>query len=108
MSAPLTDTAASAPGAVLTTLYTVPASRRAQIRLLQVTNIAAAGKTFRFAISPNGAAIANEHYLAYDTALAANDRDAWSGVVLGAGDIVRVYGSDANVVFFLSYYEDDV
>ena len=108
MAAPLVDTITSAPGAVLTPLYPVPTNRRAQVRLLQVTNIAAAGKTFRIAISPNGAAIANDHYIAYDTALAANDRDAWSGIVLGSSDIVRVYGSDANVVFLISLYEDDV
>lgn len=102
------NTVASAPGAVLTSLYTVPTGKRANVRLLNVANIAAAGKTFRVAISPAGAAIDNSHYLAYDTAIAANSRDSWKDIVLDAGDIVRVYGSDANVTFFLSYYEDSV
>lgn len=107
MAAAIANTAALTPGAALTALYTVPASRRANLRFLQITNIAAAGKTFRLAISPDGAAIDNAHYLAYDMAVAANDNVAWSGILLGAGDIVRVYGSDNNVQFFASYYEDD-
>jgi hypothetical protein len=107
MAAAIANTATSTPGAVLSVLYTVPAARRANLRYLQVTNIAAAGKTFRLAISTDGAAIADAHYLAYDMAVAANDNVAWSGMLLGAGDIVRVYGSDANVQFQISYYEDD-
>ena len=102
------NTVSSAPGAVLTNLYTVAAGKRSHVRYLQVTNIAGSAKTFRLAISPDGAAIANDHYLAYDMALPANDNIAWSGIMLGEADIVRVYGSDANVVFFLSYYQDDV
>jgi len=107
MAAAIANTATSTPGASLTALYTVPAARRANLRYLQVTNIAAAGKTFRLAISTDGAAIDNAHYLAYDMAVAANDNVAWSGILLGAGDIVRVYGSDANVQFIASYFEDD-
>lgn len=107
MAAAIANTATSTPGASLTTLYTVPTARRANVRYLQVTNIAAAGKTFRVAVSTDGAAIADAHYIAYDMALAANDNVAWSGILLGAGDIVRVYGSDANVQFLISYFEDD-
>lgn len=107
MTAALVDTKVSAPGAVLTSLYTVPAARRSQVRLLQATNIAGAGKTFRLAVSPAGAAIDNSHYLAYDMAIAANDCAQWSNILLGPSDVVRVYGSDANVVFFVSFYEDD-
>ena len=107
MADPIANTVTSTPGAALTTLYTVPAARRANVRYLQVTNIAGAGKTFRLAISPNGAAIDDSHYLAYDMAVAANDNVAWSGILLGPADVVRCYGSDANVQFHLSYYEDD-
>lgn len=107
MADPLVNTVTSSPGAVLTTLYEVPTLRRAYVKLLQVTNIAALAKTFRVAISPDGAAIDNAHYLAYDMAVAANSNEAWGGIVLAAGDVVRVYGSDANVSFFVSYYEDD-
>lgn len=108
MAAAIANTVTSSPGASLTDVYTVPADRRANLRYLQVTNIANAGKTFRVAISTNGAAIDDAHYIAYDMAVAANDNVAWSGILLGTGDIVRVYGSDANVKFLLSYYEDDI
>lgn len=107
MPDPLANTVASSPGAVLTPIYTVPVLRRANVRYLQVTNIAGVGKTFRLAISPNAAGIADEHYLAYDMAIAANDNVAWGGILLGPTDIVRCYGSDANVKFFISYFEDD-
>ena len=107
MAAPVANTVTLSPGAVLTTLYTVGTGRRANVRYLQVTNIAAAGKTFRWAVSPDGAAIDDAHYLAYDMALPANDHVAWSGILLGEGDVVRAYGSDANVKFHISYYEDD-
>jgi hypothetical protein len=101
------NTVATTPGAVLTTLYTCPTGKRAAVRYLQATNIAGAAKTFRLAISPDGAAIVDAHYLAYGTSLPANEYTAWSGLVLGAGDVVRVYGEDANVQFWLSVYEDD-
>lgn len=107
MAVPVANTVTLSPGAVLTTLYTVATGRRANIRFLQVTNIAAAGKTFRLAISPDGAAIDDAHYLAYDMAVPSNDNVAWSGILLGAGDVVRAYGSDANVKFLISIYEDD-
>lgn len=104
----LVNTLTATPGASLSALYTVASGKRARVAYLQVTNIANAGKTFRLAISPDGASIADSHYLAYDMAVGANDNVAWSGILLGTGDIVRVYGSDTNVQFLLSYYEDDV
>ena len=107
MADPSVNTITSTPGAALTAIYTVPGTRRAHVRLLQVTNIAAVAKTFRLAISPDGAAIDPAHYLAYDMAVAANSYEAWSGIVLASTDVVRVYGSDANVQFMISYYEDD-
>lgn len=107
MADPIANTATSTPGAALTALYTVPALRRANVRYLQVTNIAGTAKTFRLAISTDGAAIADAHYIAYGMSCPSNDNVAWSGILLGAGDIVRVYGEDANVQFLISYYEDD-
>ena len=88
------------PGAVLTTLYTVPGST-SFVGNLWVTNIAAATKTFRVAVSMAGATIANDHYLYYDVALPANDTFQVTGLSLATTDVVRVYGSDNNVVFNL-------
>ena len=101
------NTYASTPGAALTTIYTCPAGKRAAVRYLQATNIATSAKTCRLAVSPDGATIVNAHYLAYDLSIPANDYAAWGKMELGAGDLIRVYGQDANVQWFLSVYEDD-
>lgn len=107
MAVPLVKTLVSNPGAVLTDLYTVPASRRALIKLVRATNRAGVAKTYRLAVSPLGAAIADAHYLAYDVSLAATVADEFGDFVMAAGDILRIYGADANVSFFISYYEAD-
>ena len=89
----------SAPsGGVLTDAYTVPASTVAAARVI-IANRGASGTTFRIAVSPNGAAISNEHYLAYDQAIDGNDTGASVGFVAASGDIVRVYGANANLSF---------
>ena len=84
----------------LTTLYTVPASTSAILSTVAVANLASTTASFRLAISVNGAAIANAQYLAYDSALLANDSVYLTlGVSLSAGDVVSVYGSSANIAF---------
>jgi hypothetical protein len=89
----------SNPGAVLTDLYTVPAGKRANITIV-AGNRTNANRTFRIAISPLGAAIADSHYTHYDRTLSGNDTHE-DGVYyeLMATDIVRVYGSTAGVSF---------
>lgn len=94
------------PGAVLTVLYTVPASK-SFVGTLWVGNIAAAAKTFRVAVSMAGATIANDHYIAYDALVAANDSISITGLSLATTDVVRVYGSDSNVTFNLMGAEVD-
>ena len=56
-----------------TALYTVPAATSAIVSTINVCNQAAAVGTFRIAIRPSGATLAASHYLAYDTAIPAND-----------------------------------
>jgi hypothetical protein len=86
------------PGAVLTDLYTVPASTEA-IGTLFVGNIASVAKTFRMAFSIAGAGIANDHYLYFDLAVPANDTFLVTGIAMAATDVLRVFGSDDNVTF---------
>jgi hypothetical protein len=92
------------PGAVLTALYTVPASTKFT-GVLKIANREAAANTYRVAISPGGAAIADDHYITYDFSLPANDKVDESIPGLEATDVVRVYASDANVSFTLSGVE---
>jgi hypothetical protein len=84
----------------LTTLYTVPASTSTILSTLSVANLSASAITFRVAIRPAGASIANQHYIAYDAAVAANDSVFLTlGVSLATTDVVSVYASTANVAF---------
>jgi glucose-6-phosphate dehydrogenase assembly protein OpcA len=91
----------SAPSATTNTdVYTVPSSTEAVISTITVANRAGTAATYRIAIRPNGDTIANQHYIAYDSALPANDTIALTlGITLDAGDIVTVYASTANVSF---------
>lgn len=91
----------SAPSATTaTTLYTVPSSTQAVVSTIAVCNRAATAGTFRIAIRPNGATLANEHYIAYDSTVGANDSTFLTiGVTLGDTDVITVYASSANQSF---------
>lgn len=85
-----------------TTLYTVPASTSTIASSLTISNISNSGVTYRVAVRPTGEALANKHYLAYDTSLPANDSAVLTmGITLGTTDVVTVYGSTANLAFSL-------
>ena len=84
----------------LTTLYTVPVSTQAICSTITVCNTASSAMTYRIAVRPAGASIANQHYLAYDAALPANDTATLTlGVTLAATDVISVYAASANVAF---------
>jgi glucose-6-phosphate dehydrogenase assembly protein OpcA len=83
-----------------TTLYTVPAGTSAVISTLNICNLAAANSSFRIAVRPNGASLANSQYIAYDTGLLASDSISLTvGLTLGAADVVTVYSSTGNTAF---------
>lgn len=84
----------------LTTLYTVPSATQAIASTITVCNLASSATTYRIAVRPAGASIANQHHLAYDAALPANDTATLTlGVALAATDVVSVYAASANVAF---------
>jgi glucose-6-phosphate dehydrogenase assembly protein OpcA len=91
----------SAPSATTaTTLYTVPSATEAVISTITIANRAAASATFRVAIRPAGATLANQHYVAYDSTVPANDTISLTlGITLAATDVVTVYASTANFSF---------
>lgn len=91
----------SAPAATTaTTLYTVPAATEAVISTIVIANRAATAGSFRLSVRPNGAAQANEHYLAYDVPIAANDSTTLTlGITVDATDVVTVYASSADMSF---------
>jgi len=90
------------PGAALTTIYTAPVEAVAKF---VAANRASVVKTFRMAVSPAGAAIADDHYWFFDVAIPANDTVEVDGISMAPTDVVRVYGEDANVSFNLNGVE---
>ena len=58
-----------------TTLYTVPSAKSAVCSTLTVCNRAGTSGSYRISVRPAGAALSNEHYVIYDTGLAANSTD---------------------------------
>lgn len=93
----------SAPSATTdTNVYTVPSSTETVISSIAITNRDAAEATYRIALRPNGATIANEHYIAYGASIAGNDSVFLTvGITLDAADVVTVYASSANLSFNL-------
>lgn len=91
----------SAPSATtLTDLYTVPSSTSTVVSTIIVANRSASPATYRIAVSPAGASIANQHYIAYDVTVGASDSTTLTlGITLATTDVVRVYGSTANLTF---------
>jgi hypothetical protein len=91
--------AQSAPSATTNTdVYTVGSGTSAVVSTITVCNRAASAATYRIAVRPLGATIANQHYVAYDATVAANDTVSLTiGVTLAATDVVTVYASTANL-----------
>lgn len=83
-----------------TTLYTVPAATSAVISTLNICNLGGSATTYRIAVRPAGATLANSHYLVYDGALPALDSIAVSiGATLATTDVVTIYAATGNVAF---------
>lgn len=93
--------AQSAPSATTATnVYTVGSGKQAIVSSITVANRSANATTFRIAIRPAGATLANQHYIAYDVTLLANDTTVLTiGVTLAATDVVTVYASTADLSF---------
>lgn len=93
--------AQSAPSATTATdIYTVSASTQVVISTIIIANRDTSGATYRIALRPNGASLANSHYIAYDTVVGANDSTALSlGITIDASDVITVYASSANLTF---------
>ena len=85
-----------------TTLYTAPASSQVLQNVLWVCNRGTTSATFRVAFRPNGATIANEHYVVFDTTVAGNDSYPVKDLPpIDASDVVTVRASTANLSFTL-------
>lgn len=75
----------------LTTAYTAPVATKAVVSTIVVSNQGAGATTYRIAIRPAGAAIAQTHYIAYDLTIPALDSLIMTiGLTLDATDVISV------------------
>ena len=93
--------AQSAPSATTATdIYTVPGSTQSIISSIVVANRSASAVTYRIAVRPNGATLANQHYVAYDVTVGASDSTTITlGITMDAADVLTVYASTADLSF---------
>lgn len=85
-----------------TTAYTVPSATETVISTITVANLGAAPATYRLAVRPNGEALANKHYVVYDSSVAPQSTDTLTlGITLDATDVVTVFSSTATMAFNL-------
>lgn len=92
----------SAPAATTNVdIYTVPSATQAVCSTLVVCN-RGTSTTFRIAVRPAGATLANSHYVVYDNYVEQYDSIFLTlGLTLGQTDVVTVYGGSANLSFSL-------
>ena len=84
----------------LTTLYTAPAATQAVISSIVIANLTSSAATFRIAVRPAGASIANSQYIAYDITVGASDSTVLTlGITIGATDVISVYASTTTLTF---------
>jgi hypothetical protein len=85
---------------VANTIYTVPSATSAVVSTVTICNLANTAGTFKIAVRPTGEALANKHYVAYDTTLPANDMVALTlGITMGATDVLSCNASSNNITF---------
>lgn len=91
----------SAPSATTaTTLYTVPSATSAVVSSIVIANRDSSSATYRIAIRPDAATLANQHYIAYDVTVGASDSTVLTlGITMDAADVITVYASTANLTF---------
>jgi hypothetical protein len=83
-----------------TTLDTVPSATQVIVSTIAVCNRGSSSATYRIAIRPAGATLANEHYIAYDSTITANNSTFITvGITLAATDVITVYASNTNLSF---------
>lgn len=83
-------------------LYSVPSGNTAVVSSVVVCNTDNTPRSFRVAVRPNGAALANIHYIAYNTFLPSLDTITMTvGMTLGANDLVSVEANTTGVSFSL-------
>jgi len=90
----------------LSTLYTVPSDTQTVVSNIHACNFGSTTASIRVAVRPNGASIADQHYLFFGLTITANDTIEFGhGITMDATDVLSVWASTASVSFNLSYAE---
>ena len=90
----------------LSTLYTVPADTQAVVSNIHACNLGSTTASIRVAVQPNGASIADQHYLFFGLMITAFDTIEFGhGITMDASDVLSVWSSSGSVSFNLSYAE---
>jgi hypothetical protein len=83
-----------------TAVYTVPSATETVVSSIVVCNRSASDATFRLLVRPDGASLANQHYLVYDASCVANDTLIFTvGLTLDAADVLEAYASSGDLTF---------
>ena len=79
-------------------VYTVPAATNTVISTLMICNRSAGNASYNIAVVGGGAAIANQHYIAFNSVVPANDSIALTvGMSLGVGDNIAIQANTTGV-----------
>ena len=90
------------------TLYEVPAATQAVVSSIRVVNTGASNRLFRMGVMATAGSpvVSNGDFIARDITVEANDVLVdTSGLVLTAGQFVRVSADSTEVTFYMSYVE---
>jgi hypothetical protein len=83
-----------------TAIYTVPSATEAVVSSITICERGGSSATFRLSVRPDGASLANQHYLVYDASIAANDTIILTiGVTMDATDVLEAYASSGDMSF---------
>jgi hypothetical protein len=86
-------------------LYAVPSGSSAVVSTIVVANRSASARTYRLAVKPtSGTTLADEHYIAYDVSIPANDSVALTmGITLASSNVIVTYASAASSLTFTAF-----
>jgi hypothetical protein len=86
--------------ATATTLYTVPASTSTVVSTITVCNQTSSDDTFRIAVRPAGASLADQHYIVFgDTVVGNSIYSLTLGITLATTDVLTVYTTNGSCSF---------
>jgi hypothetical protein len=91
----------AAPSTAGATLYTVPTTGNAVISTVSVANITTGSRTFKLILKPTAATtLANNHYLANDSIVPANDTIVLTlGITMSGSNVLIGSGSTSDIAF---------